>query len=348
MQGHADGGQPMLLSVLVPARNEADCLGDCLRSLVAQSGTGFVLGQDWEVVVVDDHSTDATRQIAASFAGVTVLEAPELADGWTGKANALWAGTKQARGGWLLFTDADTVHEAGNLQRAIHEAERAQVGMLSYSPRQQTRGLWQRVLMPLVYAELAVKYPPQRVDDPASSIAAANGQFLLVERNAYARIGGHAAVRSAVLEDVALAKRAKRTGQGLRFRYAPDAVSTRMYRSFGAMYEGWTKNLALLFPNAPLLALWKLLEFLLLVFLPLLALWMPLPMQRMAVLLWWAWRVGVHYVRTAKAHFPVSGTLLSPLGLPLFAWLLLRSWLHWRLRKQVVWKGRVYKAPSKG
>ena len=338
---------PLLLSVIVPARDEADCLGDCLRSLVAQSDVGFVLGQDWELIVVDDHSSDATRQIAASFAGIAVLDAPELPEGWTGKANAILAAVKQARGRWMLFTDADTVHTQGNLRRALHEAKRAQVGMLSYSPRQQVQGFWQRVLMPLIFSALAEKYPPQSINNPVSPIAAANGQFLLVERSAYERIGGHAAVCSEVLEDVALAKRAKRFKVGLRFRYAPDAGSTRMYRSFGSMYEGWTKNLALLFPNALLLALWKGMEFLLLAGLPLVALCFSVPLQRMAVMLWWFWRVGVHYARTAKAHFSVLDTALSPLGLPLFAWLLARSWLHRKLRGQIAWKGRMYRMPSR-
>ena len=347
MQGLAATSPTMVLSVIVPARNEADCLGDCLRSLVAQSDMMFVLGHDWELIVVDDHSTDTTRQIAAAFAGVTVLDAPDLIDGWTGKANALWAAAKQARGGWLLFTDADTVHLPGDLRRAIHEAERAKVGMLSYSPRQILRGFWQRVLMPLIYAQLTIKYPPQMVNNPASSIAAANGQFLLVERTAYDRIGGHASVKSAVLEDVDLARRAKKAKVGVRFRYAPDAVSTQMYRSFGAMYEGWTKNLALLFPNAPLLAFWKLLEITLLVGLPFVAWWLIFPVQRIAVMLWWVWRLGVHYSRTSKAHFPILDTALSPLGLPLFAWLLMRSWLHRNVRKKVAWKGRTYATPAK-
>ncbi len=335
---------PLTLSVVVPARNEADCLGDCLRSLVAQSDVGFVLGQDWELIVVNDHSTDATRQIATSLPGVTVLDAPELPKGWTGKANAVNAAAKQAQGRWLLFTDADTIHEPGNLRRALHEAERAQVGMLSYSPRQRVRGFWQRVLMPLIFAELSIKYPTQSVNHSASPIAAANGQFLMIERAGYARIGAHAAVCSEVLEDVALAKRAKRAKLGLRFRYAPDAVSTQMYRSFGAMYEGWTKNLALLFPNAPLLALWKLIEFALLFGLPWLAMWLIFPLQQIAVLLWWIWRIGVHYARISKAHFSVVDTALSPLGLPLFAWLLARSWLQRKLRRRVVWKGRIYPA----
>jgi hypothetical protein len=125
--------------------------------------------------------------------------------------------------------------------------------------------------MPLVFCELALAYPPAKVSDPAERIAAANGQFLLVEREAYRRLGGHAASRTKVLEDVELAFLAKRRKVGLRFRYAEDAVSTRMYRSTAAMIEGWTKNLALLFDNCLALAVWRVIDILLLVWLPVLA-----------------------------------------------------------------------------
>ena len=245
------------LTVIVPARNEEDCLGECLQSLVSQSEDIFELGRDWELIVVDDHSTDRTAEIARGFAGVTVLEAGKLEPGWTGKANAVWTAARRARGRWLLFTDADTVHEPGDLRRAMHEADRNKVGMLSYSPRQLVRGLAQRSLMPLVFCELALAYPPAKVSDPAQRIAAANGQFLLVEREAYRRLGGHPSVAGKVLEDVELAFLAKRRKVGLRFRYADDAVSARMYRSTAAMIEGWTKNLKLLFNNALMLAIFR-------------------------------------------------------------------------------------------
>jgi glycosyltransferase involved in cell wall biosynthesis len=252
------------LTVIVPARNEQDCLPACIHSLVAQSEDIFALGVDWELLVVDDHSTDRTRSIAEELAagspGVTVLQAPKLDKGWTGKASAIWTAAKRARGRWLLFTDADTIHEQGDLRRAIHEAARHKAGMLSYSPRQIVFGPAQRSLMPLVFCELALAYPPSKVSDPNQRIAAANGQFLLVEREAYRRLGGHASVKDKVLEDVALAFQAKRRKVGLRFRYAEDAVSTQMYRSTAAMIEGWTKNLALLFDNALALALWRALD----------------------------------------------------------------------------------------
>ena len=179
------------LTVIVPARNEEECLGACLASLASQSEEIFELGKDWELIVVDDRSSDRTAEIARSFAGVTVIEAGKLEPGWTGKANAVWTAARRARGRWLLFTDADTIHEPGGLRHAMHEAERHKVGMLSYSPRQIVTGFAQRSLMPLVFCELALAYPPGKVSDPAQRIAAANGQFLLVEREAYRKLGGH-------------------------------------------------------------------------------------------------------------------------------------------------------------
>ncbi|MGB7136432.1 MAG: glycosyltransferase family 2 protein, partial [Acidobacteriaceae bacterium] len=274
-------------------------MGDCLRSLVAQDEDGWRLNAEWEILVVDDGSTDRTREIARSFAGVTVLDPPRLEKGWTGKNNACWAGAQVARGKWLLFTDADTVHEPGHLRLAIIEAERHEAGMLSYSPRQVVRGLAQRALMPLVFSDLATTYAPAKVNDPAHRVAAANGQFLLVRRDVYDRIGGHAVVKGAVLEDVELASLVKRRKLGLRFRNAPEAVSARMYRSFGAMVEGWTKNLALLFGNAPMLAGMRLLELAVIVGVPLLV-----------VSLWWL-RTSGRAMNTGVLGTPLATAALG-------------------------------------
>lgn len=344
----------MELTVIVPARNEEDCLGACLASLVSQSEDIFELGKDWELIVVDDHSSDKTGAIAKGFSGVTLMEAAKLEPGWTGKANAIWTAARHARGRWLLFTDADTVHEQGNLRRAMHEAERHKAGMLSYSPRQIVRGVAQRTLMPLVFCELALAYPPAKVSDPNQGIAAANGQFLLVEREAYRKLGGHASVADKVLEDVELAYLAKRRRVGLRFRYADDAVATRMYRTTAAMMEGWTKNLALLFDNTLALSAWRILDLLLLFGLPFLAvaLWNAKfglhSIQWLAagwvLALLWVRTLVRFYARVAKSNFPFLDCALTPLGLPLFAGLLYRSWFQHRILKQVIWKGRSYKA----
>ena len=344
--------QLMELTVIVPARNEEQNLSACLQSLVAQSENVFHLGQDWELIVVDDQSTDQTVEIARSFPGVTVIEAAKLERGWTGKNNAIWTAARRARGRWILFTDADTIHEPGDLHRAIHEASRHKVGVLSYSPRQLVSGFWQRVLMPLVFSELALAYPPTKVSDPNQRVAAANGQFLLVEREAYRRLGGHVSVKDRVLEDVELAFLAKRRRLGLRFRYAPDALSARMYRSASAMIEGWTKNLALLFNNALATVFWKILDILLLVGLPWLAihLWnarfSPRSLEWLGagwlLLLLWIRTLFRFYARVAKSNFPPLDCAISPLGLPLFIVLLYRSWFKHKVLKQVSWKGRTY------
>jgi glycosyltransferase involved in cell wall biosynthesis len=340
------------LTIIIPARNEEQNIAACLQSLVAQSEDIFQLGRDWELIVVDDQSSDKTAEIARGFPGVYLMEAAKLERGWTGKNNAIWTAARKARGRWLLFTDADTVHEPGDLHRAIHEATRHKAGMLSYSPLQLVSGFAQRILMPLVFSELALAYPPAKVSDPNQRVAAANGQFLLMEREAYRRLGGHRAVADRVLEDVELAFLAKRRRVGLRFRYAPDALSTRMYRTTSAMIEGWTKNLALLFNNALATSMWKILDIVLLVGLPWLAihLWgarfSPRSLEWLGagwvLLLLWLRTLFRFYSRVAKSNFPFLDCAISPLGLPLFAGLLYRSWFNHRVVKQVSWKGRTY------
>ena len=245
------------MSVIVPARNEEACLGACLDSLLAQTGA------DFEIIVVDDQSSDRTREIAASRSGVRVIEAGPLAPGCSGKCNAAQSGADVAGGAWLLFTDADTVHLPGSLGRSLREARAHQVALLSYSPAQEVHGLMENAVMPVIYAELAVTYRPKEVCDPASPIAAANGQYLLIARAAYDAVGGHAAVSHSLLEDVALAKAVKRSGRRLRFRFGGDAVRTRMYRTWRDLRDGWTKNLALLFPRTLRLAAIRGIEFLL-------------------------------------------------------------------------------------
>ena len=339
------------LSIIIPARNEQDSLPACLESLISQSEPGFELGKQWELIVIDDRSTDRTPQIlaqAAEIDGVRILEAPALdpspQTGFTGKTNACWAGAQVARGELLLFTDADTIHQPGNLSRARHELEKYDVAMLSYSPRQLTSGLLQRLLMPLVFAELAVAYPPQRVNIPEDRTAAANGQFILVRQEDYFAVGGHRAVGRSVLEDVALASIFKRSRRAIRFRYAPDALSTRMYRTTAAMLEGWTKNLALLFTTPIPMALIAMLVFLLAVGLPLLALLYPFQAAWQPPVIWVVWIRGLwgFFSRVSKSNFPIPDRISALFGIPLFAWLLVRSYIQVRVLKKVEWKGRTY------
>jgi glycosyltransferase involved in cell wall biosynthesis len=340
------------LSVIIPARNEERSLPACLASLLTQSEPGFLLSQQWELIIVNDDSTDNTRAIAAQAAashdGVTLLDAPALdlssTGGFTGKSNACWTGAQAARGRHLLFTDADTIHETNDISRSLREADRHKALLLSYSPRQIVTGFWQHALMPLVFSELASIYPPKQVNDPDRSLAAANGQFILVERDAYFSVGGHRAVGKSVLEDVALARNIKRGRRVIRFRYAPEALSTRMYWTNSEMIEGWTKNLALLFPKPIALALWRILDVILFFGLPFLAFslyWLQ-PWQRSVILLIWVRTLWRYYSRVARSNFPAFDVAISILGIPLFVYLIIRSVIYHRVKKTVVWKGRNY------
>ncbi len=316
---HPSSDSP-LVSVIVPARNEEASLAQCLESLVSQTGVSF------EIVVVDDASTDRTRQIAESFSQVHTIDAPPLPPGWTGKNNALAAGAKAARGKWLLFTDADTVHHAGSLARSLEEAKERGAALLSFSPEQEVHGFWENAVMPVIFAELACTYRPSEVCNPASPV------------------DGHTAVAGSLLEDVALAQAVKASGLRIFFRFGGDAVRTRMYRSFSQLREGWTKNLVVLFPSALRLAALRVTEFLLIAGSTTVAV---ITISRgsyrpgvLAAIL--AGIVITAFIRRIRmAHFSWTSNALALLGLPIFSYLLLRSRLAYK-NGTVTWKGRTY------
>jgi glycosyltransferase involved in cell wall biosynthesis len=320
--------------VIIPARNEVANLGTCLASLVGQAGV------DFEIIVVNDHSTDRTRDVALSFPNVKVLEARPLPEGWTGKNNAVTTGALAAQGEWLLFTDADTMHLPGSLARSLAEAERQGAALLSYSPEQIVKGFWQKAVMPVIFAELASNYRPSEVSDPNFPAAAANGQYLLLSREAYDAVGGHAAVASCLLEDVALARAVKQSGRKIFFRYGGDAVRTRMYRTWRELREGWTKNLALLFPQPGLLAIWRGLEFVLIMACIVVGVRALVVRDYLHALLYMALPV-LTFARIRRAHFSWAASILALFGLPLFSYLLLRS-KRFHRHGNVSWKGRTY------
>ena len=380
---HADvarsGAKAPKVSVIIPARDEQANIGRCLRSILAQQGVAF------QVIVVDDHSTDRTAEIArwmmadvphppssgpaaSLLTGVggpylpavgkcgsgsplplsaqppqaILIEARRpLPTGWTGKANALASALPHAKGEWLLFTDADTEHAPGSLAAAVQEAEQYRADLFSLSPEQQVEGFCERALMPVVFAELATTFRPRDVSDPATPVAAANGQYLLIRLAVYQAIGGHAAVAGDVLEDVALARRAKAAGYSLRFRLGKGMVRTRMYRGWRQMRGGWTKNLALLFPDANRLARRRMVEFAALAAFPSAACLAKNRVLRYALLAGSAAAWGNFLLRVRRAHFDPLSTALAVCGLPLFAGLLARSARTHR-DGRVEWKGRNY------
>ena len=243
---HPEGREWPLVSVVVPARNETETIHDCLTSLTMSSHPAF------EVIVVDDRSEDDTAAIARAVPTrgarrVEVIAGEALPDGWLGKPWACHQGAAIASGELLLFTDADTTHAPGLLAAAVAALEEEGADLLTLVGRQRMESFWERLVQPHVFLAMLFRFPS--FEKTARSRrwrdAIANGQYLLFRREAYEAIDGHEGVKDEVVEDLVLAQRVKRAGLALRVRSAEGGLSTRMYRSLGHLWEGWSKNLVL-------------------------------------------------------------------------------------------------------
>ena len=236
------------VTAIVPARNEEAVIAACIASLSSQPEIG-------EILVVNDQSTDGTASVVKSLLGkvpnLRLLETGGLPDGWVGKNHALWVGVQQAKCAWLLFTDADAEHERNSASRAIQIAQEHNAALVSFSPEQIAETWYEKALIPYIYLRLAKRFSYEKVNDPNSPAAAANGQFLMMRRDVYDSIGGHSSVAGEVLEDVALAMRVKAAGHRIWFGSGKGIVCVRMYCSFQAMWQGWKKNLYRLMGGTP-------------------------------------------------------------------------------------------------
>ena len=235
--------QGALVSVLVPARNEALNIERCVRSLLRQEYAPF------EILVLDDGSTDATpellRRLAIESDGkMRVLQGEPLPDGWHGKSWACYQLGRQAKGELLLFTDADTMHEPDALGRTVGAIEASGADMLSLMPHQELDSFWEKLVVPLVHVILMCYLPLRLVrTSRRAAFCFANGQFILFRKEFYQRINGHAAVRDALVEDVWLCKKVKKAGGKVVAFNGTDVVNCRMYRNFREIWEGFSKNL---------------------------------------------------------------------------------------------------------
>ena len=230
-----------LVSIVVPARNEEHrVLEPCIRSILAQDYGRF------EVIAVNDRSTDATGAILHSLAAtderLRVIEGKEPPPGWLGKPHAMHQALSQARGEWILATDADMIFHSAALRTALDRTLEAEADALTLLPRFEAHSFWERVMIPTwawVFLMFAVFY---RTHDPKSSRGVGIGGFFLLRRAALDRIGGYEALKDEVMEDVRLAERLKRSSARVLVDEAPALVRTRMYKTFSEMWECSTKN----------------------------------------------------------------------------------------------------------
>lgn len=252
-------GDPPLVSVVVPARDEAANIERCLTSVLATTWPRL------EVIVVDDHSRDETaalaKAITARDARVRVISAPDLPPGWFGKPWAAETGARAARGAILCFIDADTVHAPDLLTRTVNAMQSREAAMVTVAGAQEMDTFWETLLQTQVFAMLAMRYGGTETVNQSRHAwdKIANGQFIAITRAAYDAVGGHGAVRDKVAEDLMLAQRLFLDGHRTALVLGTSQLSTRMYTSLGEIVRGWGKNVFAggidALPPAPLLRL---------------------------------------------------------------------------------------------
>ncbi|MBS1840185.1 MAG: glycosyltransferase [Acidobacteria bacterium] len=326
------------ISAIVPARDEELNIANCVRSIALQP-------EVLEILVIDDQSTDRTaeivRNLATEIPNLRLIKTSELPAGWVGKNNAVWLGAQQAKGKWLLFTDADATLAEGATAKAFQLAEENAAALVSFSPEQTLISWYEKALIPFVYCRLGRKFTFADVNDPKSPAAAANGQFLLIQRSTYDAVGGHAAVAEEVLEDVALARRVKQDGWGIWFGSGIGYVSVRMYRSFSQMWDGWRKNLYRLMVGASgsIFNEWEAAFPWMTCLVLLFGIKFPLATFVGVVLL--LFRQISYGLELARNQFPFKFIIYYIPAVFLYAGVLIASYRSYS-RGRVVWKGREY------
>ncbi len=352
----ADSELPFI-SVVVPARNEEDKVARCLASLVNQNYPHY------EIVVIDDRSTDSTGEIIERFASVypriKFVQGKNLPDGWIGKCNALVHASTHASGEFIIFTDADTCHQPNSLRDAVTYSITNEADLISFVPVQELGSFWEKTVMPVLLGSFLCGDPFHTINDQSAERAYAYGQYILVRRSAYLSAGGHQSVRDEIVEDHALARVMKRKGFRVLCGDGHDLYKVRMYTNLRTLWLGWTKNVyslieakpfnlflvlvlincAALAPFVQLLVVASMIasghtdgDFsLLTIFLA----------AEFSVLLVWFWRTGYHYEGIKPHHFA-----LVPLGSLSVTVLYLHSAYLVLGGGQVNWKGRRYTVNS--
>jgi chlorobactene glucosyltransferase len=336
---------------VIPARNEARNIERCLRSVLTATYANL------EVIVVDDHSTDGTgdlaRAIAAGDPRVRVIANPDLPNGWFGKQWACQNGAAASSGEIICFADADTTQSSDLITRSVNAIQRCGADLFSVAGKQEVGSFWERLVQPMIFAIMLARYGGTEsvTNSPRVSDKIANGQCLFVKRDIYDSFGGHGLVRSHVADDMMMAQRFFARGKKVVLMEGVDQLSTRMYTSLSELVHGWGKNVfaggrdsvplgiigQIFFPFlllvAPLISIVPplvLLASIVVVMPPGVDLWAMI--SSVALLIWWV------FVYRHMEESPLYA-LLTPLGAAVLFYIFLRAVLRGR---RVAWKGRDY------
>jgi len=334
------------VAVVVPARDEATVLGDTVPTLVARDYPGPT-----RLILVDDNSADGTGAlVAARWPGVTVVDPGEPEPGWAGKLWALRAGVVEAGGvDYLLFTDADIAHPADSLSTLVSAAEAGGLDLVSLMARLRVRTGWERLVVPAFVYFFAMLFPFRWSNRPGSRTAAAAGGCVLVRRAALERAGGLAAIRGAVIDDVALAGALRRSGARTFLGLADGVRSVRAYPTLGSLWRMVARSAYAQLRHNPALLAGTVLGLLLVFVVP------PLSTVVCAVTgdpvlfalgaLTWV-LMAATYVPMLRYHGqPWPAAFLLPFTACLYLAMTVDSALRHYRGAGAAWKGRTYPAP---
>ena len=328
------------VSVVIAARDEESDLPATLDALLAQDHPSL------EVVVVEGGSRDGTRRAVESYLPrVRLVDEPPLPEGWVGKNWACWTGALATTAPWLLFLDADVRLAPSAVRTTLAWARREGAAHASIAPRVEMQGFWERTILPFYVQMVLTYFRAPHVNRDSSRTAMANGQYWLVRRSDYLRLGGHEAVREKVLEDVAIARRFRSAGLRLRLAWAPELAVTRMYRDRHEMFEGLLKNIHDTEFSAVRQA--ALLVGLVGLF------WLPLAVLPIGLLLSSPWITalgavlylalfGKHVLFARAVGAPAAYGLLFPVAVGFYVVAVVTSIARGLARGTVTWKGRAY------
>jgi len=347
-----------LISICIPARNEERNIRACVDAILDQDYPNF------EVIVLDDRSTDTTSEILVSIRSATrpanklkIISGSDLPSGWAGKPHALYQASASARGEWLCFVDADTFLTPEAISSCYTKATESHADMFTIMTFQILGSFWEKTVMPLVMTALSVGFSPRKVNDPTTKDAIANGQFILIKRSVYDAIGGHESVKDQIVEDKAISEQVKWNSHRLIVADGVKVAQTRMYTSLPEMWEGWTKNIYLgLRDQTSLLwlgifgAFLAVMASLFLPVWPLLGIawystegnWMALAVITEALFLW-AYLIAIRVKVAKEMKISAWYALTTPLGAGVFGAMMFTSAWKVLTGQGVSWRGRTYK-----
>lgn len=352
---YANGRELPLISVIVPARNEEANIANCLDSLIMQDYANY------EIIIVDDNSTDRTYEIAMEYANkfpnIEVLKCPEKPEGWLGKSYALHYGVQKAKGAYFSFIDADVTISKSLISKAFWFLNEHNASMISLLPTLVNKTFWECTVQPVMAYMIVLTYPHNLVNNPKSSRVVANGQFILFERNAYYNIGGHEAIKSEIVEDVELARLVKKNNLRYYIVIALYDMKTHMYHSLKDIWRGWGKSIYPYIKSSPIKLWLGLLLLFIVFFLPFISI-IPISYKfgtaTSTALSYWSnifylnlssiiiIIINSAFVRRSMNQNPIYA-ILFPLAFAVLFTLFIKITFNYIKKTGVIWKDRKYR-----